>query len=376
MHEEHPLGLEIDSILTVIGSLDINYFFAEINTSTKLMINEFNKELSKNGHLINLVQLVNNPSKGETYSDMIEKVKHSIVQTINQTKSRTIRPVDVSKRKNIKNRIITASLPQWDNLSLGFKQYTIEYHTVSYLNSKINLRARNSTLVYDPNVITRQIWIHERPFAKGVLRFAYPAVLNVSDGLKEEAVLLNCVVKESISLDPQCNTKQYHEESLEIQVISNYLSFKFGQLFSKAENKFEKQTRMRFLDVDLIRVKETGVYYCIEEFVEGVFKKWSNNEGYVNTSDYAHFLNAFSHWTYTYTNEYLIVTDLQGFVYKNNEYILTDPAILCEVDSDRFGSTNLGSNGIREFFANHSCNKICKKLKLSRNVHQMLPDDI
>jgi hypothetical protein len=333
------------------------------------MINEFNRELAKNGHLINLVQLKNENS------DLMERVKDSILQTINQTKLRTIRPIkDVEKQKrNIKNRLIDASLPQWDNLSLGFKRYTVEYFTVSYLDKNTNLKAKNSTLVFDPYVVTREIWIHERPFAKGALRFAYPAVLNVSDGIKEEPVLLNCVVKESISLEPRCNTKQYYEESLEIQMIANYLSHMFGKDLSKKDKNFQ---RLRFLDSDLIRVKETGVYYCIEEFVEGVFKKWSNNQGYVNTSEYAHLLNAFSHWTYEFTNEYLIVTDLQGFVYKRNEYILTDPAILCEVDMDRFGSTNLGSNGIREFFLNHRCNKICKMLKLRRNTLQMLPDDI
>ena len=130
------------------------------------------------------------------------------------------------------------------------------------------------------------------------------------------------------------------------------------------------------MDVDLIKVKETGVYYTIEEFVEGVFKKWSNNEGFVNMNEYTDLLNAFSHWSYQFTDEYLIVTDLQGFVFKNNEYILTDPAILSQKDSERFGSTNLGAHGIREFFLNHQCNKICTKLKLQRNAYQILPDKL
>jgi hypothetical protein len=168
-------------------------------------------------------------------------------------------------------------------------------------------------------------------------------------------------------LEPRYNTKQYHEESLEIQVISNFLAFKFGQILKS------HKTKLRFLDVDLIRVKETGEYYCIEEFVEGVFKKWSNNEGHVNANEYTNLLSAFSHWTYQYTGEYLIITDLQGFVYKNDEYILTDPAILCQ--EDRFGSTNLGSSGIRTFFFNHKCNYICKDLNLRRNSYQILPDD-
>ncbi|CAG8653695.1 6418_t:CDS:1, partial [Dentiscutata heterogama] len=61
---------------------------------------------------------------------------------------------------------------------------------------------------------------------------------------------------------------------------------------------------------------------------------------------------------------YLVVYDLQG-VDLVNEFLLTDPAIHC-VDLLRFGITNLGKSGIQRcFLANHKCNDICKKLKLS-----------
>ena len=40
----------------------------------------------------------------------------------------------------------------------------------------------------------------------------------------------------------------------------------------------------------------------------------------------------------------MMVTDLQG-VRHGNEYILTDPAILCK-DNTRFGETNLGGTFI------------------------------
>jgi hypothetical protein len=358
---EHPLGFRINTLMNLLCSLNINYFFAEINSSTKLMVDEFNRELSRNGNLINVVKL--GEETGRISEDLNEKVQHSIIQVINQTKSHSFNPT--SKHLSIKSRLVNAILPKWDDLSL-FKKYTVEYYTVNNLNNSSDIKTK-SALTYSPIVLEREMWKIDKPFAKGMLRFAYPAVLNIGYGNKDESVLLNCVVKESISLEPRYNTKQYHEESLEIQVISNYLAFKFGQIFKS------HKTKLRFLDVDLIRVKETGEYYCIEEFVEGVFKKWSNNEGHVNANEYTNLLSAFSHWTYQYTGEYLIITDLQGFVYKNDEYILTDPAILCQ--EDRFGSTNLGSSGIRTFFFNHKCNYICKDLNLRRNSYQILPDD-
>ncbi len=362
-YSDHPFGLKIENLIHVLCSLNINYYFAEINSSTKLMIEEFNKELSLYGNVINVVRL--DEESGERSEILNEKVQQSIIQAINQTRSRTINPN--TRHLNIKSKIVNVRLPKWNDLS-SFKKFNVEYYTVNNLNSLSDIKAKNA-LTYSPHVLNREIWILEQPFAKGMLRFAYPAVLNICDGLKDELVLLNCVIKESIRLDPDYNTKRYHEESLEIQVISNFLAWKFGQIYKNDKAK------LRFLDVDLIRVKETGAYYCIEEFVEGAFKKWSNNEGHVNTNEYTNLLNAFSHWTFEYSDEYLIVTDLQGFVYKNDEYILTDPAILCQEDEDRFGATNLGSSGIRTFFFNHQCNTICKQLGLRRSSFQILPDD-
>src|SRR6185437_14393378 len=78
-------------------------------------------------------------------------------------------------------------------------------------------------------------------------------------------------------------------------------------------------------------------------------------------------LEAFAHFTYQYTEGYLVVYGLQGFDL-NNEFLLTDPVIYC-VDLLRFGTTNLGKSGIQKcFLEKHKCNDICKKLKLSNDI--------
>ena len=124
----------------------------------------------------------------------------------------------------------------------------------------------------------------------------------------------------------------------------------------------------------MIHINETGYYYSIEHFVEGIFKKWMNNEGNVNLEEYSSLLNAFSHWTFEYTQGYLIVTDLQGFVYKNNEFILTDPALVCSDEPNRFGLTNRGFKSVYNFFEKHQCNYICRFLKLKKHFKQILND--
>ncbi len=54
------------------------------------------------------------------------------------------------------------------------------------------------------------------------------------------------------------------------------------------------------------------MYYTIEDmFPDYEFKKFNSNFGFVNKLDFTSTLNAFSHWTYDYTNHYLMVVDLQ-----------------------------------------------------------------
>eukprot|EP00522_Entomoneis_paludosa_P008047 CAMPEP_0172450238 /NCGR_PEP_ID=MMETSP1065-20121228/8670_1 /TAXON_ID=265537 /ORGANISM="Amphiprora paludosa, Strain CCMP125" /LENGTH=641 /DNA_ID=CAMNT_0013202017 /DNA_START=604 /DNA_END=2532 /DNA_ORIENTATION=- len=86
-------------------------------------------------------------------------------------------------------------------------------------------------------------------------------------------------------------------------------------------------------------------------------------------SDY---LQAFSHFTYLYTNKKVLVCDLQG-VYNAEAkpcpmFELTDPAIHYASKHRRmvFGRTDKGRKGHGLFFETHKCNPICKFLALSR----------
>lgn len=339
-----PKGLKIEYLLQKIQKLNLNYFFADINSKTKLMIEEFNKSLNQDNK-IKTVQL--NQSLNKVVSE-------AIVSTITQVTKTLV------SNKKIKKRVLNPTIPDWNDLTL-FKRYTADFFTVNFLEDLSEIKTR--TIDYRKS--ESQIWLYHQPFSRGALRFAYASVLNI--GSDDDHCLLNSVIKESVFLDPSCNTKKYHEESIEIQNISSFLANRFSK-------RCKSRTSLRFLDVDLIRIQETGVFYSIEEFVEGIFKKWTNNEGNVNEDEYADLLNAFSHWTYVETEEYLLVTDLQGFKYKNEEYILTDPAILCSEDPTRFGKTNLGLNGIKTFFEKHQCNEICRNLKLKKHLSQVLQD--
>ena len=107
-------------------------------------------------------------------------------------------------------------------------------------------------------------------------------------------------------------------------------------------------------------------YYNVETVLPDykLFQKWNNNVGYVDEKIFSSTLDAFSHWTYDSTGGFLNVVDLQG-VDRKDKYILTDPVINCL--EPRFGRTNLGQIGMKQFFKTHVCGDVCSKMGLRRN---------
>lgn len=129
-------------------------------------------------------------------------------------------------------------------------------------------------------------------------------------------------------------------------------------------------------------------YVAAEPFVAGEYKKYNNNNGWAST-EFSDTAQAFSHFTWQASTTYLMtaattkilllyfailccfcmqhtlgslmVVDLQGV-----NYILTDPQIHTRCDSDsRFGLGNLGKAGMAAFFCTHTCNSICRRMKLA-----------
>ena len=71
---------------------------------------------------------------------------------------------------------------------------------------------------------------------------------------------------------------------------------------------------------------------------------------------------AFSHWTSQYTQGEFLVCDLQGVV-GTKCFSFTDPAIHSK-NKGKFGLTDHGIDGQKNFFRTHECNPLCRILGL------------
>ncbi|KAI0567820.1 MHCK/EF2 kinase [Gracilaria domingensis] len=120
-----------------------------------------------------------------------------------------------------------------------------------------------------------------------------------------------------------------------------------------------------FKKLSLDAVLYNGAIGTVEEYLEGRFTKFLNNDGDHNSLVRANFPGAFAHWTWVDSGGSIMVSDIQG-VRTGDGYVLTDPCVH-SVSGTGFGATDLGLMGVEEFFVKHRCNGLCNDLKLARD---------
>ena len=95
---------------------------------------------------------------------------------------------------------------------------------------------------------------------------------------------------------------------------------------------------MECIEARALRVDREGreEWYHLEGLIPAKFEKWTDNGGFAEPTAPA--LLLFAEWTYTWTDGFMMVTDIQG-AESAHGYTLTDPAVLC-LDMTRFQPTN------------------------------------
>jgi len=303
--------------------------------------------------------------KLENAVDLLDTLTTSVTLTISNSQTMTM---NRTAPRPLKGKIVDKSKLNFETPNL--KKHIAEFYTFeftgdlsSFQNLMVQHQDKGNKIKLDSFVIVKRenvnVKLCEVPFAKGNLRLAYASLV------ERNGVFNKFVAKNSLYVDELKDSYLYNKQSVILQIVSKYLAEKFI-IDSKSEMS------VRFLNVYLMQLVDSGEYYAVEDFLDGKFSKWSNNLGYVNEREYSFTLDAFSHWTYEKTNNFLIVSDLQGFKSGNEEYVLTDPAISSVVR--QFTSTDLGEFGITKYFEKHICNSHCVDLGLTRNKCQ--PDGV
>eukprot|EP01112_Ceratiomyxa_fruticulosa_P012324 TRINITY_DN3405_c0_g1_i1.p1 TRINITY_DN3405_c0_g1~~TRINITY_DN3405_c0_g1_i1.p1 ORF type:complete len:930 (+),score=265.74 TRINITY_DN3405_c0_g1_i1:296-3085(+) len=126
--------------------------------------------------------------------------------------------------------------------------------------------------------------------------------------------------------------------------------------FGREYNDKGPPKKVDFLTAWVLELTDKNLLYGFEQFIEGEFQKQNSNYGAVlsdrNTPQ------AFSHFTWEYSSQNLLIVDIQGV-----EDHYTDPQVHTK-DGKGFGLGNLGMRGIERFLKSHKCNPICNQLGL------------
>jgi hypothetical protein len=101
-----------------------------------------------------------------------------------------------------------------------------------------------------------------------------------------------------------------------------------------------------------------GQKVFVEPFIAN-WQKFNSNSGHINADGtaWSQVMQALSHYSYHVSSGMFVLCDLQGGIYSNGA-ILTDPVILSR--SGDYGATDLGPDGIQNFFGYHVCTKYCR----------------
>ncbi|KAF0340284.1 kinase-like protein [Gigaspora margarita] len=341
--EGDPNGLTAESVLEKMQSKNILYHFGRINDTTSLMLKVF-REIIGEFSVFDLETTGKNP---ETLVNKFCKATCSaIFSSVTLTTTlRNSKNIYTLQRKKLQ---INPYEPNWYNLPKKTGEL------LCYVPPKTLAEVKDEYYFINSNFTVQNITfkLAPKPFSVGAERYAYFA-------LETNFLRSNKLVIKKYH-DVKTGTIERYLESVEIASVAYFLSTEFN----KAAKRVGANKKVTFIDVKVLYDKADNTYYSLEKYVSNSeFKRFNVNSGLI--TEFHSILEAFAHFTYEYTEGYLVVYDLQG-VDLNNEFLLTDPAIHC-VDLLRFGITNLGMSGIQKcILANHKCNDICKKLKLRK----------
>ena len=206
--------------------------------------------------------------------------------------------------------------------------------------------------------------VAESPFASGGFRRAFKAT-SITEGFKEVTWVVKKYLKSaSETIKATQETEESHTKK---SVQMHYLARNFA---SQLREKIEKEQLMEFgptFEYKKVFMGKTnsGEFVSIEEYIDGDFIKYINNNGDVcENGTVCDKAEPFVHFTHEKSEGKLIVLDIQGAGYTLYDPEIASLDLLSDDGTYQFCTGNLSEIAMKNFFEKHQCNKFCKLLGL------------
>jgi len=270
-----------------------------------------------------------------------------------------------------------------------FQRHTGQVSRWKYDHSKYKSRQEWPwTKVEFKNAAVVGFDIERNPFGKGAERLAYMFHEIGRDYRRKGKPM---VAKETGHSNNEDRKVKFHETFCRAQRKAEDLAKEFNKAVKRSPRLRPTESVLKTPDIHFLdcfvyeysAADGTGCGLLVEDYLTGKFTKYNGNNGFVRktssddrTIDLAvgkvyisDFVQAFSHWVFVQTDHQLLVCDLQGVLNEEGrhpKFELTDPCICTKRRKGRrrYGITNIGFNGIKQFRMHHECNGVCEGLGL------------
>jgi hypothetical protein len=224
-----------------------------------------------------------------------------------------------------------------------------------------------SEMAWSCNSTTVKFSIENQPFGVGGFREAFKARTKACG-------FSNClwVVKKYLSFteatveESNQTVEQHTRKVVQMHMLAKNIALKLEQHLIKEDLEQMYGETLKFKKIYLGKIQDNK-WVTVEEFIEGTFKKYLNNNGMLcgDESIIQEKCESLAHFSYEHSNSELIIVDMQG-----SGYSLFDPEIasknLRDGDEILFSTGNLSTAAITNFTQNHICNDFCVMLGLKK----------
>ncbi|CAH8453829.1 unnamed protein product [Schistosoma haematobium] len=222
------------------------------------------------------------------------------------------------------------------------------------------LRHRYSAIKKKWVVDEVQIKMESEPFDRGAMRecFRMKKQSQRASGTNDWHHTSNYVAKRYIAP----TDKQIYFDDVRLQMEA--------KLWGEAFNRHNPPKKVDIFQLSILELSPDSsvgsdqldfspVFFHIERFMEGEYRKYNSNSGFVDEC-LRNTPQTFSHFTFERSGHRLLVVDIQGV-----GDLYTDPQIHTS-DGVGYNDGNLGTRGMALFFHSHRCNPLCKWLGLAQ----------
>eukprot|EP00048_Salpingoeca_helianthica_P001282 m.48112 g.48112 ORF g.48112 m.48112 type:complete len:668 (+) comp11342_c0_seq1:196-2199(+) len=410
--EGHPKDMPVEQLFRLLASRDITYFFGELNEMCGKMKEVFSAAAGRD-----ISEMVfNNRALASIGPTVAAAARRTATSRTAHIRAAPVRPASPSRAKPVEVGDIDlrgaggpgsgGTYAPADGPELQRKYVMDEARpSDAFLDALPELRGMtldmdipenfdflrlNKTLALTTKATS--VRVAPNPFASGSIRLAYygRSIFRKGGDMKAKPDEEDIVLKEymTLSSSPQLDLARYIVD-LETQTVAAMLAFSYHKALAKALKR-DPPFRVKYLKTHVVALLDPGRRYKRIMSTEKLFRdgmtmvKYTNNYNAVNwdgigvpaSVDRAtwhkkvEFLVALSHFSWEFSEQQLLVADLQGIEAKGEHkqqgpplIVLTDPAVHC-MHENRFGVTNLRKIGIIGFFQTHKCNEFCRALGL------------